>query len=114
MSTSTHTLVGLQVVRIIPSFMDDPNCFKAFDYNKCALKTISGFSHRYYSFIHSFIHSGHLYSASSVPPLLRGAPDTAWILCRSFTPKRHRQLRVKDLPKVHTWRLDSNPTPFGR
>ena len=30
-------------------------------------------------------------------------------------PKRHRQLRLKDLPKVLTWRLkqDSNPRPFG-
>src|SRR6218665_72723 len=32
-------------------------------------------------------------------------------------PKRYRQLRVKDLPKVHTWRLlewDSNLRPSGR
>src|SRR6218665_515773 len=29
-----------------------------------------------------------------------GDVDTARIGCRSFTPKRHRQLRVKDLPKV--------------
>src|SRR6218665_2480606 len=66
--------------------------------------------------IHKFIHSGHFYSASSSPLPLRGAPDTARILCRSFTPKRHRQLRDKDLPKVPTWRLerDSNPRPSGR
>src|SRR6218665_916827 len=65
---------------------------------------------------HSFIHSGYFYSASSSPLLLRGAPDTAWILCRSFTPKCHRQQRVKDLPKVSTWRLeqDSNKRPIGR
>src|SRR6218665_564514 len=33
------------------------------------------------------------------------SPDTARIglLCRSFTPKLHRQLRVKDLPKVPMW-----------
>src|SRR6218665_1820489 len=63
-----------------------------------------------------FIYPGHFYSASSSPLLLRGAPDTARILCQSFTPKRHRQLREKDLPKVTTWRLgrDSNPRPFGR
>ena len=62
-----------------------------------------------------FIHSCYFYSASSNPLLLRGAPDTAWILCWSSTLKRHRQLRVKDLP-VSTWRLeqDSNPRPFGR
>ena len=69
------------------------------------------------SIIDGFIvYSGYFYSVSSSPLLLRGAPDTGWILCRSFTPKRHRQLRVKDLPKVPTWRLerDSKPRPFGR
>src|SRR6218665_2730232 len=67
-------------------------------------------------FIHSFIHSDHFYSASSSPLLLRGAPDTERILCRNLTSKRHRQLRVKDLPKVPTWRLeqDSKQRPFGR
>jgi len=42
-------------------------------------------------------------------------PTTALILCGSFTPKRHEQLRVKDLPKVRTLRLecDSNLQPFG-
>src|SRR6218665_346288 len=29
---------------------------------------------------------------SSSPLLLVGAPDTARLLCRNFTPKRHRQL----------------------
>ena len=48
----------------------------------------------------SFIHSNHFYSASSSPLLLRSAHDTARILWRSFTPKRHRQLWVKDLRKV--------------
>src|SRR6218665_1779466 len=62
--------------------------------------------------IHSFIQA-IFYSASSSPLLLRGAPDTARLLCRSSTPKRHWQLLVKDLPKVPTWRLerDSNPRP---
>ena len=52
------------------------------------------------------------YSASSSPLLLRSAPETAWILCRNFISKRHRQLRVKDSPKVPTWRLEreSNST----
>ena len=62
------------------------------------------------------IHSDYVYSASSSTLLLGGAPYTARILCRSFTPKRrHRQLRAKDLPKVPTWRLEreSNPWPFG-
>src|SRR6218665_3062447 len=47
------------------------------------------------------IHSGCFYSASSRPLLVRGAPETARILCRSFTPKCHRQLQVEDLPKVY-------------
>src|SRR6218665_1200290 len=52
----------------------------------------------FYSFalILSFFHLSYFYSTSSNPLLLRGAPDTARILCRSFTPKCHRQLRVKD------------------
>src|SRR6218665_3581736 len=50
--------------------------------------------------IHSFIHYGYFNSASSSPLLFGIAPNTALILFRSFTPKRHRQLRVKDLPKV--------------
>src|SRR6218665_4219413 len=64
---------------------------------------------------HSFIHSNYFYSACSSPLPLRSAPDTARVLCRSFTPRRHRHLRVKDLPKVPTWRLerDSNPRPSG-
>src|SRR6218665_1561613 len=49
--------------------------------------------------LNSFIHSGYFYSDSSSPLLLRGAPDTARILCRSLSLKRHRQLRVKDLQK---------------
>ena len=38
------------------------------------------------------------------------------MLCRSFTQKRHRQLRVKDLNTVPMWWLewDSNPRPFRR
>src|SRR6218665_22196 len=65
---------------------------------------------------HLFIHSFYIYSTSSSPLLLRGASNTAQILCRSFTKKHHRQLRVKDLPKVPMWRLkqDSNPQAFGR
>src|SRR6218665_3294936 len=57
------------------------------------------------------IHSGYFYSASSSPLLLRSAPDAARMLCRSFTPNRHRQLRVKDLPKVPTWRLERPTNP---
>src|SRR6218665_1691043 len=63
----------------------------------------------------SSVHSGFFYSASSSPLLPRGAPDTARILCPSFTPKRHRQLRVKYLPNfLCQLERDSNPQPFGQ
>jgi len=45
-----------------------------------------------------FIYSGYFYSASSSQLLLKGAPDIAWILCQSFTPKRHRQLQLSNHP----------------
>src|SRR6218665_2547817 len=45
-----------------------------------------------HSFIYSFIHSDYFYGASSSPLLLRSAPDRARILCRNFTPKRHKQM----------------------
>jgi len=57
-----------------------------------------GFYGIYIPLIHSLIHSGHFCTPSSSPLLLRSAPDTARILCPSFTPKRNRQLWVKDLP----------------
>ena len=63
--------------------------------------------------VYILIHSGYFYSTFSSPLLLRGAPNTARILCRSFTPKSHMQLEAKDLPKLPTWRLewDLNPQP---
>ena len=63
-----------------------------------------------------FIHSGHFYSASSSPLLLRGATDYSTDTTVSeFHAKAHRQLQVKDLPKVPTWWLEreSNPRPSG-
>ena len=77
------------------------------DASVCCLECI-----KLFNFIHSgFIHSGYFYSVSSSPLLLR-----ARILCRNYTPKRHRQLWVKDLLWVPMWRLEreSNPWPFGR
>src|SRR6218665_1714735 len=64
------------------------------------------------SFIHSF---GHFYSAPSSPLLLRGAPDHSTDTVSEFHAEAHRQLHVKDLPKVPTRRLEreSNPRPFG-
>src|SRR6218665_2697061 len=63
----------------------------------------------------SFIHSGYFYSASLSPLVLRSAPHTARILCQSFTPKHHRQLRegFAQVP-YEAVRAGSNPRPFGQ
>src|SRR6218665_793769 len=49
-------------------------------------------------FIYLFIYSGYFYSAFSSPLLLRGAPDTARIPCRSFTPKCHTSEGLSQVP----------------
>ena len=41
---------------------------------------------------HTFIHSGHFYSASSSPLLLRGAPDYSTNTVSEFHAEAHRQL----------------------
>ena len=41
---------------------------------------------------HSFIHSGHFYSAPSSPLLLRGAPDYSTDTVSEFHAEAHRQL----------------------
>ena len=56
--------------------------------------------------VNSFIHSGHFYSAPSSPLLLRGAPDYSTDTVSEFHAKAHKQLQVKDLPKVPTWWLE--------
>src|SRR6218665_1430858 len=48
--------------------------------------------------IHSFIYSGHFYSASSSPLLLRGAPNYNTDTVLEFHAEAHRLLKVKDLP----------------
>ena len=65
-------------------------------------------------FIHLFIHFRYLYSAPS-RFLLRGAPDYSADTESEFHAEAHEQLRVKDLPRVPTRRLevDSNPQPSG-
>src|SRR5688572_14354456 len=47
--------------------------------------------------------------------LLRGAPNYSADTESEFHAEAHEQLRVKDLPRVPTWRLevDSNPQPSG-
>src|SRR6218665_3908156 len=58
--------------------------------------------------IHSF---GHFYSAPSSPLLLRGAPDYSTDTVSEFHTEAHRQLWVKNLPKVPTWRLERESNP---
>src|SRR6218665_611514 len=60
-----------------------------------------------------FIYSGHFYSTPSSPLLLRGAPDYSTDTISEFHAEAHRQLQVKDMPKVPTWRpeRESNPRP---
>src|SRR6218665_1514956 len=56
--------------------------------------------------LHSFIHCVHFYSAPSNPLLLRAAPDYSTNTVSELHAEAHRQLQVKDLPKVPTWRLE--------
>src|SRR6218665_3760710 len=44
--------------------------------------------------LHSFIHSGHFYSAPSSPLPLRGAPDYSTDTVSEFHAEAHRQLQV--------------------
>src|SRR6218665_1543042 len=44
--------------------------------------------------IHSFIHSGHFYSAPSSPLPFRGAPDYSTDTVSEFHAEAHRQLQV--------------------
>ena len=48
--------------------------------------------------------------------LSEALPTTAIDTVGVYTPKRYRQLQVKDFPKVPTWWLerDSNPRPSGQ
>src|SRR6218665_3623866 len=46
----------------------------------------------YTGFIHSFIHSGHFYSAPSSSLLLRGTPDYSTDTVSEFHAEAHRQL----------------------
>src|SRR2546428_448730 len=61
---------------------------------------------------HIVIHFRYLYSAPS-RFLLRGAPDYSADTESEFHAEAHEQLRVKDLPRVPTRRLevDSNTQP---
>ena len=59
----------------------------------------------------SFIHFVHFYSSPSSPLLLRDAPDYCTDAVSEFHPEAHRQLLVKDLLKVPTWRLERESEP---
>src|SRR6218665_1928548 len=82
---------------------------------KNARTTIQFIAQPLANLLHSFIHSGHFYSAPSSSLLLRGAPEYSTDTVSEFHAEAHRQLQVKDLPKVSMWRLkrESNPRPSG-
>jgi len=63
-----------------------------------------------HSFI-PFIHSGHFYSIPSSPLLPRGASDYSTDTVSEFHAEAHRQLQVKDFPKVSTWWLERESNP---
>jgi len=54
--------------------------------------------------LNSFIHSGYFYSASLSLLLIKGAPDKARILHRSFMPRRQGNCELRT--KVPTWQLE--------
>src|SRR6218665_946454 len=58
----------------------------------------------------------NFYSASQSMSLSEALPTTAIDTVGVYTPKRYRQLQVKDFPIVPTWWLerDSKPRSFGR
>ena len=76
----------------IPPFRPPP--FTVTDPKKNVTYTLSDMSNVSYQFIsiHSFIHSGHFYSAPSSLPLLRGAPDYSTDTVSEFHAEAHRQL----------------------
>src|SRR6218665_2769526 len=76
-----------------------------------ALMHICIHSYNLLAYIHSFIQAFYI-----APIQVRSRQITDSLLCRSFTPKRHRQMRVMDLAKVPKRRLerDSDPRPSSR
>src|SRR6218665_790684 len=78
-------------------------CFTLYIIAGCCLRLCRFFPCPITIFIHSF---SHFYSAPSSPLLLRGAPDYSTDTVSEFHAEEHRQLQLKDLPKVLTWRLE--------
>ena len=76
-----------------------------------SLRVLYGFSH-YSTGLGLFIHSFYFFKTSTTQKRSRHSTDTV----PEFHAKRQRQLWVKDLSKVPTWRLEreSNPWLFGR
>src|SRR6218665_950949 len=72
----------------------------AFDTIQCSCIRCNAYA------FNTFIHSGHFYSAPLNPLLLIGDPDYSTDTVSEFHAEAHRQLQVKDLPKVLTWRLE--------
>src|SRR6218665_1143571 len=65
-----------------------------------------------YDHIHSFIHSGHFYSASSSHLLLRGAPDYSTDTVSEFHAEAHSQATVgKGLAQGHCMAVRAGVEP---
>src|SRR6218665_2872315 len=66
-------------------------CLKTFLVGTSTLRAFKKYCMRQ---VYAFIHSGHFYSASSSPLLLRSVPDTTQTLCRNFTLKRETRPNI--------------------
>src|SRR6218665_367391 len=75
-------------------------------WSACAVLSISSLAHIFQPNKQTnylqFVRYGHFYSAPLSPLLLRGAPDYSTDTVSEFHAEAHRQLQVKDLPKVPT------------
>src|SRR6218665_2466568 len=90
----THSTIWAREsnVRLNPSKTRELFVYKSRHVLSPASPIVSG-PERINPFHSGSFHSGYFYSASSSPLLLRVTLGTAArILCRNFTPKRHRQL----------------------
>src|SRR6218665_215500 len=85
------------------------------DWLNFSIYVIHSFNFGDFISIHSFIPAISIAPLQVYHLLLRGAPDYSRDTLSEFHAEAHRQLQVKDLPKVPTRRLEreSNPRPSG-
>src|SRR6218665_2703421 len=123
-----HVYIHVQGIYIIGMVTHGLNCvsilhFDCIEHKGCMSKfntfeknefQTSNAPEKYKTVTKSLIHSGHFYSAPSSPLQLTGAADYSTDTVSEFHAEAHRNLQVKDLPKIPTWRLEreSNPRPW--